>query len=226
MPISSVCNKTPEDQKSFSRPSPNYLSEEYEDEMVNYKHHSHDINSIVDNYFRNKFSLESEKNIWNSNHKFAPFESNKQNRQNSFENYYASGYSNKRLSLQNLNISGNYSTSSNSDENTAINCEQQSNSNRRSDSKEECNRPIKRVSSSLFLNDKDSKGEDFADLEELMSSIKIDLWEYAKTQKGSRNLQKLLNKIQPERIDTLLEKVKDNFPEIMKDHTEITFAKN
>ncbi len=217
MPISSVYNKTQENQNFFSRTPPNYLPNDYEDEKVNYKHQNHNINSIVDNYFKNKISLETEKNIWNSNQKFVPFESNKQNTQNSFENFYASGYNNHRLSLQNLNNSGNYSTSSNSDEFTVFNCEQQSNSNRRNDSKEECNRPIKKVSSSLFLNEKDSKGEDFADLQELISSIQIDLWEYAKTQKGSRNLQKLLNKIQPESIDTLLEKIKDNFPGIMKD---------
>ncbi len=40
---------------------------------------------------------------------------------------------------------------------------------------------------SLFMSaDKEEKGEDFADLQELLDSITDDLWDYAKTQKGSR----------------------------------------
>jgi hypothetical protein len=77
----------------------------------------------------------------------------------------------------------------------------------------------KNKGSSLFLNaDKEEKGDDFCDLQELLDSINIDLWEYAKTQKGSRNLQKLLNKIQPESLDEILEKLKNNFPELMIDN--------
>ncbi len=76
--------------------------------------------------------------------------------------------------------------------------------------------------------DKEEKGEDFADLQELMNSITGELWDYAKSQKGSRyllliliffkrNLQKLLNKIQPEGLDSILDKLKYNFPELMID---------
>jgi hypothetical protein len=44
-----------------------------------------------------------------------------------------------------------------------------------------------KIKTSLFMSaDKDEKGEDFADLQELMNTITGDLWEYAKTQKGSR----------------------------------------
>jgi hypothetical protein len=40
---------------------------------------------------------------------------------------------------------------------------------------------------SLFMSgDKEEKGEDYNDLQELLSSINVDLWEYAKSQKGSR----------------------------------------
>jgi len=72
---------------------------------------------------------------------------------------------------------------------------------------------------SLFMNvcDKEEKGEEFADLQELMSSIDMTLWEYAKTQRGSRSLQKLLNKIEPGGLDEILEKLKFNFPELMID---------
>jgi hypothetical protein len=72
---------------------------------------------------------------------------------------------------------------------------------------------------SLFMNvcDKEEKGEEFADLQELISSINMPLWEYAKTQRGSRSLQKLLNKIEPGGLDKILEKLKFNFPELMVD---------
>jgi hypothetical protein len=72
---------------------------------------------------------------------------------------------------------------------------------------------------SLFMSviDKEEKGEDFADLREVMSTINVPLWEYAKTQRGSRNLQKLLNKIEPGGLDEILEKLKNNFPELMVD---------
>jgi hypothetical protein len=44
-----------------------------------------------------------------------------------------------------------------------------------------------KVKSSLFMSaEKEEKGEDFADLQELLDSITVDLWDYAKTQKGSR----------------------------------------
>lgn len=82
---------------------------------------------------------------------------------------------------------------------------------------------VKKISgknrNSLFMTvmDKDEKGEDFADLQELMNSISIPLWEYAKTQRGSRNIQKLLNKIEPGGLDEILEKLKNNFPELMVD---------
>ena len=44
-----------------------------------------------------------------------------------------------------------------------------------------------KAKTSLFMSvDKEEKGEDFADLQELLDSITQDLWDYAKTQKGSR----------------------------------------
>jgi hypothetical protein len=43
---------------------------------------------------------------------------------------------------------------------------------------------------SLFMSlmDKDEKGDEFANLAELMSTINCSLWEYAKLQKGSRSV--------------------------------------
>lgn len=71
---------------------------------------------------------------------------------------------------------------------------------------------------SLFMNnDKEEKADDFKDLDELLNSIEDELWFYAKSQKGSRNLQKLLNKIQPNELDIILEKIKDHFYALMTD---------
>jgi len=74
-------------------------------------------------------------------------------------------------------------------------------------------------SSSLFVSciDKDEKVEEFKDLDDLLKNIDCEFWIYAKTQKGSRNLQKLLNKILPDELDHILEKIKENFYELMTD---------
>jgi hypothetical protein len=75
-----------------------------------------------------------------------------------------------------------------------------------------------RSRNSLFQSsDKDDRCDDFEDIQQLLSSIDCELWIYAKSQKGSRNLQKLLNKIQPEGLDVVLEKIKSNFYELMTD---------
>ena len=59
-----------------------------------------------------------------------------------------------------------------------------------------------KVKTSLFNTERE---EEFNTLEELMTSINTDLVTYAKSQKGSRNLQKILNKIAPEKVDLLLD---------------------
>lgn len=72
--------------------------------------------------------------------------------------------------------------------------------------------------SSLFRHDSEEKEEDeFETLQELMESINMTLWEYAKKQKGSRNLQKLLDKIEPQELNTLLLELKNHFTELMID---------
>jgi hypothetical protein len=72
--------------------------------------------------------------------------------------------------------------------------------------------------SSLFITDKgDDRCEDFEDIQHLLDTITCELWVYARTQKGSRNLQKLLNKIQPDDLDIILEKIKNNFYDLMTD---------
>jgi hypothetical protein len=76
---------------------------------------------------------------------------------------------------------------------------------------------IKSKSSLFYNNDKEEICEDFENIQELLASINCELWTYARTQKGSRNLQKLLNKIVPDELDIILEKVKGQFAELMTD---------
>jgi hypothetical protein len=79
-------------------------------------------------------------------------------------------------------------------------------------------RVVPKSKNSLFQSsDKEDRCEDFEDVQQLLSSIDCELWVYARTQKGSRNLQKLLNKIQPEGLDIILEKIKSNFYQLMTD---------
>lgn len=68
---------------------------------------------------------------------------------------------------------------------------------------------------SLFMSNEVDKGDEFENLDELMKSITCNLWDYAKTQKGSRNLQKLLNKIEQEELDKILNECKNNFKDLM-----------
>lgn len=76
---------------------------------------------------------------------------------------------------------------------------------------------IKNKASLFNNNEKDDKGEDFNDLEELLGAIECELWLYASSQKGSRNLQKLLNKILPHELDIILDKIKEHFSFLMTD---------
>lgn len=46
--------------------------------------------------------------------------------------------------------------------------------------------PSKPKASLFMTSDKEEKGDDFANLEELLESITGEIWDYAKTQKGSR----------------------------------------
>ncbi len=78
----------------------------------------------------------------------------------------------------------------------------------------------KQNKASLFNNftlDKDEKGDDFTDLADLLDTINCELWLYASSQKGSRNLQKLLNKILPHELDIILEQIKEHFAFLMTD---------
>jgi hypothetical protein len=55
------------------------------------------------------------------------------------------------------------------------------------------------------------------ELEEFLERMGNDFIPFIKTQKGSRSMQKYLNKITPDRINNLLEKISLNFREIMCD---------
>ena len=92
--------------------------------------------------------------------------------------------------------------------------------------------PVKRVNSSqnikknlsiksrqsLFMNnEKEEKIDEVESIQSLMNNINLDFCEFVKTQKGSRILQKLLNKILPNELDLILEKIKDNFSDLMTD---------
>jgi hypothetical protein len=79
----------------------------------------------------------------------------------------------------------------------------------------EANNSTGKKKTSLFVNNDFDKGDDFENLDKLIESLNGSLWDYAKTQRGSRNLQKLLNDIQPSEIDKVLEICKNNFYDLM-----------
>ena len=59
--------------------------------------------------------------------------------------------------------------------------------------------------------------EDFDDLDQLLASLKSDLSSFVRTQKGSRTLQKILDRIPPEKLFIILENLKDDFSFLMTD---------
>lgn len=69
--------------------------------------------------------------------------------------------------------------------------------------------------SSLFVNS--IKDNDFSSLEEILSSTSISLKEYLLTQKGSRNLQRYLDKITSNELETIINLIKDDLQYIMMD---------
>lgn len=71
-----------------------------------------------------------------------------------------------------------------------------------------------RSSSKNQLNDKEPE---ISSIDELLTTIENDLSSFVKTQKGSRILQKILDKIAPEKLDIVLEKLKGDFPFLMTD---------
>lgn len=68
---------------------------------------------------------------------------------------------------------------------------------------------------SLFATNDIIKGEEYESLNEIFNNINCELWEYALTQKGSRDLQKVLNNADNNDIDRIIFEIKDYFKEIM-----------
>lgn len=79
----------------------------------------------------------------------------------------------------------------------------------------DANKCTAKKKTSLFVNNEAEKGEEFENLDALLESLTMPLWDYSKTQKGSRNLQKLLNDISPSEIDKILDVCKNNFNDLM-----------
>jgi hypothetical protein len=78
--------------------------------------------------------------------------------------------------------------------------------------------PLKSKSSFFISNNTNNeteKGEDFKSLNHLFENLTINFWDFAKTQKGSRSLQKLLNHVEPEEINQMINISKDHFKELM-----------
>ena len=77
-----------------------------------------------------------------------------------------------------------------------------------------------RVKVSPFIDENKKRkqtNEEYSDVHEILACLDSKLSDYIRTQKGSRNMQKLLNKITPEEIDTILKEIGDSLPELMVD---------
>ena len=156
------------------------------EKMIDHNNRDHNINFIVDSYFKNKTASESRENIWNQAQNYAPqMDYNQSTRHNSLENYHNTNYNMSKISSS-PNSSGIFSNGSNSDENNSTYYDNDFMTHKRNDCRDNQKTSFKKVPSSLFMNENEPKGEDFADLEELKNSTNMDLWDYAKTQKGSR----------------------------------------
>jgi hypothetical protein len=85
---------------------------------------------------------------------------------------------------------------------------------RRINSSNATNNIRKNAKASLFSVEKE---EEFETCQEMFKFLTTDLYIYAQTQRGSRTLQKLLNKISSDDLDTILSKLKNNFIDVMTD---------
>jgi hypothetical protein len=153
--------------------------------VTNKNDRNHNINFIVDNYFKNKTASEFKGNTSSHNQNFSQMDYNLPTSHSSFENNHNSMYNQSKLTYS-LNSSGIFSNGSNSDENNANNYDNDYYINKKCDSRENQKNSFKKVSSTLFLGEHEPKGEEFTDLQELKNSTNMELWDYAKTQKGSR----------------------------------------
>ena len=59
--------------------------------------------------------------------------------------------------------------------------------------------------------------EEFYDLDQLMNSLRSNLSSFVRTQKGSRTLQKILDRIPPEKLFVILEQLRGDFSFLMTD---------
>ena len=77
----------------------------------------------------------------------------------------------------------------------------------------------KNMNTLLEEDEKNSPGkEEYSDLYEILDCLEsTKLSDYIRTQKGSRNMQKLLNKITPDELDIILKEIGDFLPELMVD---------
>jgi hypothetical protein len=64
---------------------------------------------------------------------------------------------------------------------------------------------------------KSNMNDDYSDIHEILACLDTKLADYIRTQKGSRNMQKLLNKITPDKLDIILNEIGDSLPELMVD---------
>jgi hypothetical protein len=64
---------------------------------------------------------------------------------------------------------------------------------------------------------KSTINEEYTDVHEILACLDTKLSDYIRSQKGSRNMQKLLNKITPDELDIILKEIGDSLPELMVD---------
>jgi len=64
---------------------------------------------------------------------------------------------------------------------------------------------------------KNSIIEEFSDVHEILACLDTKLADYIKSQKGSRDMQKLLNRITPDELDLILGEIGDSLPDLMVD---------
>lgn len=81
-------------------------------------------------------------------------------------------------------------------------------------------KPSYKRKASPLNDDHDRKqiiNEEYSDVNEILACLDTKLADYIRTQKGSRNMQKLLNKITPDELDIILKEIGDSLPELMVD---------
>jgi len=191
----------------------NYSGHNMSDYSMRMQQGQYDLQNQTRNFLPNYVDAYNFEKVDNRNHYESHLEAG--NRQaNPLQSYksYKENYQTSNSNSSVLNIINKQSATPHNPSSTARSL-QHSNS---SSNLNTVNINSRKHKTSLFNNNQETD-DTMSSLTDLLSSLETDLHQFITTQKGSRTMQKFLDRINPQVLDIILERLKDNFAFIMTD---------